>query len=96
MLLAKIMKGCEEDLLVFRGMSSSHSFLDMANNLISEMKQYNSTPEEIVRIIGEMKEDSLLRRKLSDIALIFGNYEEMISEKYIDTEDHLNLFLLRK
>ena len=93
MLLAKIMKDCEEDLLVFRGMSSSHSFLDMANNLISEMKQYNSTPEEIVRIIGEMKEDSLLRRKLSDIALIFGNYEEMISEKYIDTEDHLNLFL---
>ncbi|MFA5636225.1 MAG: PD-(D/E)XK nuclease family protein [Anaerovoracaceae bacterium] len=93
MLLAKILKECEEDLLVFRGMGSSHSFLDMVNNLISEMKQYNSSPEEIRGIIGDMEEDSLLRRKLSDIALIFGSYEEQIKEKYIDTEDHLNLFL---
>ncbi|MGI6734051.1 MAG: PD-(D/E)XK nuclease family protein [Anaerovoracaceae bacterium] len=93
MLLAKIMRDQEENLLVFRGMGRSHSFIDMANDLISEMKQYNSSPEELRGIIGELEENSLLSRKLKDIALIFENYEEKIKDKYIDTEDHLNLFL---
>ena len=93
MLLVKVMKNQAERLFVFRGMSSSHSFIDMANNLISEMKQHNSSPEAIKKIIGEMEEDSLLRRKLSDIAVIFESYEEQIKDKYIDNEDHLNLFI---
>lgn len=93
MLLAKIMRDQEENLLVFRGMGRSHSFIDMANDLISEMKQHNSSPEELREIIGEIDEYSLLSRKLKDIALIFEKYEEQIKDKYIDTEDRLNLFI---
>ncbi|HAF59875.1 MAG TPA: hypothetical protein DCK81_01860 [Clostridiales bacterium UBA9856] len=93
MLLAKIMRDQEENLLVFRGMGRSHSFIDMANDLISEMKQHNSSPEELREIIDEIDENSLLSRKLKDIALIFEKYEEQIEDKYIDTEDHLNLFI---
>ncbi len=93
MLLVKIMKAHEEELLAFRGMGSSHSFIDMTNNFISEMKQYNSSPEEIKRIAEDLEESSLLRRKLNDIAVLFESYEEQIKDKYIDTEDHLNLFI---
>jgi ATP-dependent helicase/nuclease subunit B len=80
MLLAKIMRDQEENLLVFRGMGRSHSFIDMANDLISEMKQHNSSPEELREIIGEIDEYSLLSRKLKDIALIFETKQVNPSE----------------
>ena len=91
MLLAKIMRTGGKP-LVF-GAWAIHSFIDMANDLISEMKQHNSSPEELREIIDEIDENSLLSRKLKDIALIFEKYEEQIEDKYIDTEDHLNLFI---
>lgn len=93
MLLTKIMKDEEDNLFAFKGMSRSHSFISLANNLISEMKQYNSCPEEIRTACEQMEEDSLLKRKLSDIAIIFEKYEESIRGKYVDTEDHLQFFI---
>ncbi len=93
MLLAGILSKVEGELLTFKNMSGSHSFIDMANNLIAEMKQHNSSPAQLKKIIGELDGDSLLRRKLNDISIIFENYEERIADKYIDTEDHLDLFI---
>lgn len=93
MLLSKILSDVEKDLTVFLGMGRSHSFLDMANDFISEMKQYNTGLEELRSILDSLEEDTLLRRKLSDIALIFEQYEEQIQGRYIDTEDLVELFL---
>ena len=93
MLLTKILNDEKENLSVFRGMDKSQSFISLANNLISEMKQHNSTPEDIRAALEELGDAGLLKRKLNDIALIFEGYEAHIRDKYIDTEDHLNFFI---
>ena len=65
----------------------------MVNNFISEMKQYNSGPDELETIKAQVEEGSYVYRKLSDLELIFGEYEKAISGKYTDSEDYIDLFL---
>ncbi|GAB1477241.1 helicase-exonuclease AddAB subunit AddB [Bacillota bacterium] len=93
MLLTKILKDEEENLTAFRSMNKSHSFIDLTNNLISEIKQQNSSPEDIRAAIEQLEDSGLLKSKLNDILIIFERYEEHIKDKYIDTEDHLNFFI---
>jgi ATP-dependent helicase/nuclease subunit B len=93
MLLAKILAEENGRLEAFRGMYQKTSFIEMANNLISEMKQFNTSPEDLLRILQETKETSILHRKLKDIHTIYNKYEKLIEGKYLDTEDYLNLFI---
>jgi ATP-dependent helicase/nuclease subunit B len=93
MLLSGILSELDGSLSVFRGMWRSQAFINMANDLISEMKQYDVTPEGLSGIIKELGPDTLLGRKLADIQLIFSSYEERIRGKYIDTEDFLERFI---
>ncbi|MEG1931271.1 MAG: hypothetical protein RR131_09045, partial [Anaerovorax sp.] len=93
MLLTKILMEEEENLKTFRGMSRVPSFIEMTNNLISEMKQFSKSPEDVLEIIRENKEDSILNKKLQDVYLIYKKYQESIGGKYTDTEDYLDLFI---
>ncbi|MDD4564081.1 MAG: exodeoxyribonuclease V subunit gamma [Eubacteriales bacterium] len=92
MLLAKILTEEDDHLEVFSGMNQKSSFIEMTNNLISEMKQFNTYPEDLRRILDETGENPILNRKLKDIHKIYEKYEDLIAGKYLDTEDHLNLF----
>jgi ATP-dependent helicase/nuclease subunit B len=92
MLLSKIVNEEDNNLEVFKGMGQSHSFIDMTNNLISELKQYNTDLSALESIIETLEEDNLLKRKLKDIYRIYEKYDEEISGKYIDTEDFVSLF----
>ncbi len=93
MLLAKILAEQNDCLEAFKGMTRKASFIEMANNLISEMKQFNALPGDILDILRETEETSILHRKLKDIHRIYERYEALISGKYLDTEDYLNLFV---
>ncbi len=93
MLLAKILSEENDRLEAFRGMNRKSSFIEMANNLISEMKQFNASPDDILHILQETEETSMLHRKLKDIHRIYEKYEALIEGKYLDTEDYLNLFI---
>jgi ATP-dependent helicase/nuclease subunit B len=93
MLLTKILTEENDRLEAFRGMNRKASFIEMANNLISEMKQFNASPDDILEILRETEETSILHRKLKDIHRIYEKYEELIEGKFLDTEDYLNLFV---
>ncbi|HWQ80374.1 MAG TPA: PD-(D/E)XK nuclease family protein [Anaerovoracaceae bacterium] len=93
MLLAKILTEENDRLEAFRGMYQKPSFIEMANNLISEMKQFNASPADVLHILKETETASILHRKLKDIHAIYQKYEELIEGKYLDTEDYLNLFI---
>ena len=95
MLLTKILTEENDRFEAFRGMNQRTSFIEMANNLISEMKQFNASPENIIEILEETDKTSILYRKLKDIHRIYEKYEELIEGKYLDTEDYLNLFVSR-
>ncbi len=93
MLLTKILTEENDRLEAFRGMNQKASFIEMTNNLISEMKQFNASPGDIMEILRETEETSILHRKLKDIHRIYEKYEELIEGKFLDTEDYLNLFV---
>lgn len=89
MILTKILKEEKNELGVFKGMYGKSAFVELVNNLISEMKQYNTSVENLEEIINQMEGDSILKDKLQDICLIYERYEEAIDGTYIDTEDRL-------
>ena len=91
MLLSEILceDGCSLD--IFRNAGKKTAFIEMANDLISEMKQYNATPEKLDELAGELPKGSILSRKLSDVARIYKAYEDAIENRFIDTEDYLEV-----
>ncbi|MDF2656804.1 MAG: hypothetical protein K0R19_3278 [Bacillota bacterium] len=93
MLLTKILTEENHQLQAFRGMDQKTSFIEMTNNLISEMKQFNASPADLLKILSDTEDGTILQRKLRDIHIIYEKYEELIADKYLDTEDYLNLFI---
>ncbi len=91
MLIARILKERQKHLLTYGGAVQSVSFVEMVNDLITEMKQHNVAPEDIPNILESIEPESLLYRKLSDIYQVFEEYQERIAGKYIDTEDYTRL-----
>lgn len=95
MLLYKSAVALGEDLKVFRGMERRSSFLDSVNNFISEMKQYDSGPDDLLTMAEAMGKDSYTAKKLTDVYMLFSEYEKQIDGKYTDSEDYINLYLER-
>jgi len=93
MLLSQIAARCEEDLRVFKGSLRKKSFIEMMNNFISEMKQYNVAPEDLEPLRAGLDENSLLAAKLSDLQILFGEYQNRIEGKYTDSEDYIDLYM---
>lgn len=93
MILTKIISEESKRLEIFNGLEKKISFVEMINNLISEMKQFNTNPMELKRIAEKIDDNILLQKKLQDIQLIYEKYEEYIKDKYVDTEDYVNLFI---
>jgi ATP-dependent helicase/nuclease subunit B len=93
MLLTKILANEKENLEAFKGLDKMPAFIEMMNNLISEMKQYNTSPDQLTEIMAGNADNFLLHKKLKDIQRIYQKYEEYICNKYVDTEDYVNLFI---
>ena len=92
MLLTKILEERNDELVLYKNQAGRNSFVEMVNNMISEMKQYGTSPEELADISAGLDEDSYLRLKLEDLKVIYSDYEEAIAGKYTDTEDLNDLY----
>lgn len=92
MLLTKIMNEVSEELEIYRHMGWKNSFIDLMNTMISEMKRFGATPEDIGAAAEKIDGDGFLRYKLSDIQKIFTRYEEAIEGKYLDSEDYITFY----
>jgi ATP-dependent helicase/nuclease subunit B len=95
MLLTRIAREEDDNLQAFKGNMAKSSFIELTNNFISEMKQYGATPETLTEIMGGIREGSLLYRKLADLRLIYGRYQEEIKGIYTDSEDLIDLYIDR-
>jgi ATP-dependent helicase/nuclease subunit B len=93
MMISRILLSENENLKVFKNMEGSADFVEKMNNFIAEMKNHNISQEDLVRIIEEEGDDSLLSRKLEDIERIYGAYESQMGEDKIDTADYLTMFI---
>ena len=93
MILSSIAAKERENLQVFKGLEEKNSFIELVNNFISEMKQFNCGAAELAEIAGSAPEGSYTQRKLEDLYLLYSKYEEAIRGKYTDSEDYIDLFI---
>ena len=93
MILSSIAAEEREKLQVFKGLEGKNSFIELVNNFISEMKQFNCGADELAEIARSVPDGSYTQRKLEDLYLLYSEYEAAIRGKYTDSEDYIDLFL---
>ena len=90
MLIHKILQNTQDKLHYFNRISREQGFTDIISDTLTEMKKYNITPEIIEQKINSISDDEL-RSKLSDLYIIYDEYNRNVDEKVIDTDDELTL-----
>jgi len=91
MLISGILREKQSELTTFGGSIRSVDFVEMVNDLITEMKQYNVEPQDIPNILESVEPSSLLYRKLADVWRVFEAYQERMEGFWVDTEDYTRL-----
>src|SRR5690625_6547715 len=73
-------------------------FLDNLENMITEFKRYQITPEMLQLQMKELGEsahldpgEKSLTRKLDDLSYVYEKLVIALHDKYVDTEDQLQL-----
>lgn len=89
MLIYRTMERLQEDLKVFKKAVRQQGFVDTMSDIITELKLYNISPDELLYTINSIKGNDMLKDKLNDIFLVYSAFEKALHEKYIDSEDDL-------
>lgn len=89
-LVYTIMERLKENLRVFSRAAGKRGFVNTLCGTISEFKRYNITPDALTGL-EEAEISTQLKDKLYDIGLIYGDFEKRLHDKYIDSDDDLDL-----
>lgn len=93
MLIRKIIEDKKDELKLFQRAADKHGFIQQIEQIITEFKRYCVTPSELndkQTYVGA--ENKALQDKLHDLELIYQNFEQLLSNKYVDSEDYFRLF----
>ncbi|WOW56003.1 PD-(D/E)XK nuclease family protein [Clostridioides difficile] len=88
MMVYRAIEDVSEELNVFSKSKSQSGFVSSITDMISEMKQYNISPEMLENISGELDNETL-SLKLKDISKIYNSFEGKLHENYVDAQDML-------
>ncbi|QGU96297.1 helicase-exonuclease AddAB subunit AddB [Clostridium bovifaecis] len=93
MLIFNIMSRLKEELRVFGTAADQQGFVNTVSDVITELKRYDISPQELRASLNLIDEEELLREKILDISKIFEEFEETIhnNKNYLDNEDELSL-----
>ena len=92
MLLARVTAELESELGIYKGLNRKNSFIDMLNTVISEMKRYDVSPEDLEDVLGKLEESSYLSYKIGDILKVYRAYQAQIEGRYLDSEDYISFY----
>ncbi|MBR5407069.1 MAG: PD-(D/E)XK nuclease family protein [Lachnospiraceae bacterium] len=89
-LILKHLAGRNEDkLTVLSGMCGKLGYISEVKSVISEFMQYGIGDRELENIINKSSSRGILKAKLTDVRLLYGEFLKYINEKYITTEEIL-------
>lgn len=89
MLLFKIMNTIGNDLKVFKGAAAKKGFTQILSDSITEFKRYDIKPEQLQMTLEKLDDGSPLKDKISDLALIYAEFEKLLHQNYMDADDDL-------
>lgn len=93
MIIYRLLEKHKDSLRVYGSSAGRQGFVSSVAELIAELKRYRVVPEQLREIEEGMSDGELLKLKLRDLELIYGEYQKIIEEKYSD--DDLNLLAKR-
>ena len=90
MVLRKVAANKKKDLVLYKEHLSKSGFISQLKSMLSELYQYGVTPEMLNEEIPDTI-SPMLRQKLSDISVIYQGFKDYIKDKYITTEEILDV-----
>nr|WP_277998929.1 helicase-exonuclease AddAB subunit AddB [Moorella sulfitireducens] len=99
MALRAIVNARRGDLTLFASLAGSPGFIEQLAQTVAELKLYRVEPGALRRVAARYREtgrgDTILGRKLHDLALIYGDLETHLAGRYLDPDDYLALLARR-
>ena len=86
MLMRRAVNGVQDRLAVYGGAARQEGFLDALGRIFTQLKRFDVDEKALLNTAKEL-DDELLGRKLQDLALLFGRYQELFSRDFLDEED---------
>ncbi len=93
MVLRRVIEQLEGELLVYKNSCRQNGFVHELMDFLADLKQRAVGIDDIKQIQDRVDKDSLLGRKLHDVTLIYQHFNDYLQERYIDSEDFINLFI---
>jgi ATP-dependent helicase/nuclease subunit B len=90
LLMWKSLRELEPLLVEYAGKTSDSAMSDLMLNTIGEFKASGITPATLELASKKLPENSTLRNRLYDLALIYSCFDNFVSEKYSDSADDLS------
>lgn len=83
---------CGQELAIFHSSAAQPGFIDRLSRMIAVFKSCGLTPQGLRELAA--RSEGLLKAKLTDAALIFEKYEELLKDGYADNQDYFTLACL--
>jgi len=90
MLIAKALYSVRSELHVFKNMHKKQGFISVIQDMISEFKRSCAMPGDVREYAENISNDSLLKLKLTELALIYEEYQKAIDKNFIDDDDNIS------
>ena len=87
MILKKAALNHRNELTLFARVADSRGFVQRMDDIITRCKQSGATPEDLKRVASTLPEGSQLRGKMADIALLYGESEAFLQDRYLTESD---------
>jgi ATP-dependent helicase/nuclease subunit B len=91
LIMRKVAELHKEELHVLGANMNRMGYVDEVKSLISEMVQYNISPDDLEEFIERPDTGEALSLKLRDVLTLYRGYEEYMEGKYITSEEILSL-----
>ena len=89
MVIRKILENKRRELSVFSGSVRKSGFCGELKSMVSELLQYNISPERLTQCMEQMNQSSVLYGKLKDLTLVYEGFKDYIEGHYLTAEEIL-------
>ena len=92
LLLKRILDSRRKELTVFGRAAGQRGFSSVLSGIIDEFKSYDISPELLAKT-SEHIEDKRLNQKLTDLSLLYADFNAAMAESYTDGKDIMNILV---
>jgi ATP-dependent helicase/nuclease subunit B len=91
LVLRKVIEEHKSELRYFARNIGKAGFVEEMKSVISELLQYSVSAEDLLRLQNDLTDNPILKYKLSDIEVLYKGFHDFIQDKYIASEELLEV-----